>query len=82
MDIDNDDLDHSAHEADRRIETVIRGVIATHSGRPVDEVDTEMRLQFEVAGVTPEEPGFNDLVQKIAAGDGGVYAVPPPQGPA
>ncbi len=82
MDLEKSDLDSAAQTTDERIDTVIRGVIATHSGRPVDEVDTELRLQFDAAGVAPEEPGFGTLVQAIAAGDHAAAGVAPPMGPA
>ncbi len=82
MDIDKDVMDDSEVESDDRIREVILGVIATHSGRPVDEVDTEMRFQFEVAGVTPHEPSFNNIVQRIAVGDHSDAGFARPQGPA
>jgi hypothetical protein len=56
-------------ETNERIRAIARDVSATHAGRPVEDVDTELRRRFEAAGVSPAEPGFTELVQRIARGE-------------
>ena len=46
-----------------------RAVHATHAGRPVAEVDAELRRRFAECPIEPLEPAFSELVQAIAAGE-------------
>ncbi len=56
-------------EANERIRAVVRAVNTTHARRPVDEVDVELRSRFAQAGITPEEPGFSEVIQAISSGE-------------
>jgi glyceraldehyde-3-phosphate dehydrogenase/erythrose-4-phosphate dehydrogenase len=57
-------------EANERVRAIAREVNATHAGRPVDEVDAELRGRLETAGVSsPTQPGFTQLVQAISRGE-------------
>ena len=48
---------------------LVRAVQATHAGRPVAEVDGELRRRFAAEGITPQEPAFSELVRSIAGGE-------------
>jgi hypothetical protein len=52
-----------------RVVALVYAVHTTHAGRPVAEVDAELRRQFVEAGFTPEEPAFSEVVQAIAQSD-------------
>jgi hypothetical protein len=66
---ESDGFKQPQEAASERVGALVREVEATHAGRPVAEVDAELRRKFEVAGVTPEEPGFTELVTAIARGE-------------
>ena len=48
---------------------LVYAVHATHGGRPVPEVEVELRRQFVEHGFTPEEPAFSEVVRAIAQTD-------------
>jgi hypothetical protein len=52
-----------------RLVNLVYDVHATHAGRPVAEVDAELRRQFTEHGFTPEEPAFAQVVRAIAQSD-------------
>ena len=51
-----------------RVEELVRAVHATHVGRPVAEVDDELRRRFAEQAITPQEPAFSEVVRAIALG--------------
>jgi hypothetical protein len=53
-------------EANERLHAILRQVNRTYAGKPIAEVDAELRRQFEESGLTPEEPGFTETVTAIA----------------
>lgn len=55
--------------ATAQVEELVRAVHATHVGRPVAEVDVELRRQFAEHALTPQEPAFSEAVQAISAGE-------------
>jgi len=59
----------SEQHAKMRVEDLVRAVHATHAGRPVAEVDAELRRRFAEQAIEPREPAFSELVQAIAAGE-------------
>jgi hypothetical protein len=59
----------SEQRAKARVEELVRAVHATHAGRPVAEVDAELRRQFAAHAITPQEPAFNEVVRAIALGE-------------
>jgi hypothetical protein len=59
----------SKQRAIDRVVALVYDVHATHAGRPVAEVDAELRRQFVEHGFTPEEPAFSEVVQAIAQSD-------------
>ena len=63
---DGPDFERRAKE---RVEELVRAVHATHAGRPVTEVDTELRRPFADHAITPQEPAFSEVVRAISAGD-------------
>ncbi|HJQ00359.1 MAG TPA: hypothetical protein VJ851_02055 [Jatrophihabitans sp.] len=63
---DGPDFEHRAKE---RVEGLVRAVHATHAGRPVAEVEAELRRRFADHAITPQEPAFSEVVRAISAGD-------------
>lgn len=66
---ESDGFKQLQEEASARVGALVREVEATQAGRPAAEVDAELRRKFEAAGVTPEEPGFTEVVTAIARGE-------------
>ena len=66
---ESDGLKQPAGEGSERVAALVREVDATHAGRPAAEVGAELHRKFEVNGVTPEEPGFTEVVTAIARGE-------------
>jgi len=52
-----------------RVEALVRAVHATHAGRPVTEVDAELRRRFAEQALVPQEPAFSEVVRAIAASE-------------
>jgi hypothetical protein len=52
-----------------RRKKLARAVHVTHAGRPVAEVDAELRRRFAAHAITPQEPAFSAAVRAIAAGE-------------
>jgi len=52
-----------------RVEELVRAVHATHAGRPVTEVDAELRRRFAGHALAPQEPAFSEVVRAIAASE-------------
>jgi hypothetical protein len=55
--------------AKKRVEELVRAVHATHTGRPVAEVDAELRRRFAEHAIRPREPAFGEVVRAIADGE-------------
>jgi len=52
-----------------RVEELVRAVHASHAGRPVTEVDAELRRRFAEQALAPQEPAFSEVVRAIAASE-------------
>lgn len=66
---ESDAFDQLKEDASARVGALVREVESTHAGMPVADVDAELRRRFEESGVTPEEPGFTEVVTAIASGE-------------
>lgn len=55
--------------AKKRVEELVRAVHPTHTGRPVVEVDAELRRRVAEHAITPQEPAFSDVVRAISDGE-------------
>jgi predicted ArsR family transcriptional regulator len=66
---ESDGFKQLQEDANERVRALVREVNETHAGKPVAEVDAELRRKFEESGVTPEEPGFTETVTAIARGE-------------
>jgi recombinational DNA repair ATPase RecF len=60
-----DDPDTERRAIDRVV-ALVYAVHVTHAGRPMAEVDAELRRRFIEDGFTPEEPAFSEVVRAIA----------------
>jgi hypothetical protein len=58
--------DPAERRAKARAKKLVRAVRATHAGRPVAEVEAELRRRFAAQGITPQEPAFSEAVRAIA----------------
>jgi hypothetical protein len=66
---ESEDLKQLQADATERVRGLVREVTATHAGKPAAEVDAELRRKFADSGMTPEEPGFTEIVAAIARGE-------------
>jgi hypothetical protein len=55
--------------AKEQVEELVRAVQASYTGRPVAEVDAELRRRFAEQAITPQEPAFSEVVRAISEGE-------------
>lgn len=55
-------------QANATIQQAVREVLATHKGKPADEVRRALTEKFHGLDIEPEEPGFSETVKAISDG--------------